>query len=283
MSHPNPASHSRIAAFLQTERLEKNLFRGTSRDLGTPQVYGGQVLAQAIDAAQQTVEDRDLHSAHAHFLRRGDHHDSIIYEVERSRNGGSISSRRVVAIQQGRPIFTMSASFQAPQAGFEFQRDLHLPPPPQEDAAAMDDWAAIRRAASGIFGEQFSLSPVATDHPPGLLQFWIKANRSPGPQPQCHQAVLAYISDFGLLSAALAAQGLGHRPPDSLMVATIDHGLWLHRPCQVDSWLLYRCRALSNSGGRGLATGAIYDQHGTRIASSMQEGVIRPRRPIKPP
>ncbi len=273
---------SRIQPFLQTERLEKNLFRGESRDLGTPQVYGGQVLGQAIQSAQKTVEDRVVHSAHAYFLRKGEFDAPIIYDVERSRDGRSFSTRRVVAIQHGRPIFTMSASFQAPESGFDYQQELELPSPPEEVPASLKLMAQIRIMDNRIFGEEFHLSLVIPEKGEPLkgIQFWIKARRRIADDDNMHRAILAYISDYGLLRSTLLPHGFGVDETWTsgeweVVGASIDHALWFHRPFRIDEWLFYDCSPVSTMGARGLARGGIYNQQGVLVASTQQEGLIR--------
>lgn len=276
-----------LLGLLTLERLEDNLFRGPSRDIGTSRVYGGQVLGQALKAAQYTVNKRRIHSLHAYFLREGDHDSPIVYEVDRSRDGGSFSARRVVAIQHGRPIFTLSASFQKTETGLEYQADM----PP--DIPAPDTLPNIHELESQTLGrlpEKFQrllhLSAPFDLRPVGPLrelsargaaprrQLWFKTIDSLPDDEDLHRAILAYLSDYGLLTTTLLPHGF-HMFDNQLIMASIDHAMWFHRSFQADQWLLYDLEALSTSNARGLARGAIYRRDGTRVATTMQEGLVR--------
>jgi acyl-CoA thioesterase-2 len=236
------------------ERLELNLFRGESRDIGSPQVFGGQVLGQALMAATGTVTDRVVHSLHAYFLRRGDFNAPIVYEVDRSRDGRSFSSRRVVAIQHGQQIFHMSASFQA-------------------------DMAAERRRFWSLERpfEFRSVEPLASGEPrPGVRHLWFRlTDRCPDDQT-LHRCLLAYMSDYHLLETATLPHGLSYRAGE-VTLASIDHGMWFHRPVDINDWLLYALESPSSSGSRGFATGSIFDRQGRLVASTVQEGLMRVR------
>ena len=274
---------STIVDYLQLERIEENIFRGKSRDLGTPQVYGGQVLGQAIQAAQHTVENRNAHSVHCYFLRRGDFNAPIIYEVDRSRDGSSFAARRVVAIQHGRPIFTMSASFQQPEEGLDHGQSIAMPPPPPgagEDRGLLpEDGAHTIRQPH----EEFQICPVDDEDKtdPLSYQWWIKTRQGLPDDGDIHRSVLAYISDLGLLGASLLPHGYSLKnwktTGPKLLLASIDHALWFHRPFRVDEWLLYYMRPVSTSGARGLALGSIYDASGALVATTAQEGLTRLR------
>ncbi len=271
---------------LQLERLELNLFRGVSRDIGTPQVFGGQVLGQALSAASATVEpNRMAHSLHAYFLQRGDMNAPIIYEVDRSRDGGSFSSRRVVAIQHGQQIFHMSASFQDEQSGFDHQSQMPEVPAPEtllghtELAAQIKTitpqlqvWLERRlpiefRAINPeeLFSGKASTAPV---------NFWFRAVDTLPDDVVLHRCILAYASDFYLLRTAANPHGVPF-PSTNLRLATIDHAMWFHRPLRIDDWLLYSTDSPSASGSRGLSRGAIYDRAGRLVASVAQEGLMR--------
>lgn len=270
---------SKIVDFLTLERIEENIFRGESRDLGTPQVFGGQVLGQAMEAANLTVKDWYVHSVHAYFLRRGDFKAPIVYEVERSRDGGSFASRRVVAIQHGRPIFTMSASFQKEEPGLEFDQRIEMPPTPTAPARRETGKGAshAEQVPHSDFEVCYMNAEERTD--PDSMQWWIKTRDALPDDARMHRAVLAYISDFGLLGSAL----LPHRKtPEQdaalkgkILYASIDHTIWFHRPFRADDWFLYYCRSISTSSARGLAQGSIYDSSGVLVASTMQEGLVR--------
>lgn len=294
MNDPNSgtgAAHTLVAELLELlelERLEDNLFRGPSRDIGTTRVYGGQVLGQAIQAAQYTVTDRPVHSLHAYFLREGDHNAPIIYTVDRSRDGRSFSARRVVAIQHGQPIFTLAASFQHAEDGLEHQ--ARMPEVPDPDALRdVSEYAAevkgdmpekFRRVVKKMTGpaEIRPTEPLRSAGATGasalFKNFWF---RIPGPLPEdetLHRAILAYLSDYGLLTTALIPHGIDLSSAN-LQIASIDHAIWYHRPLRVDEWLLYSCDSPSASGARGLARGNIFTRSGRLVASTAQEGLIR--------
>ena len=271
---------------LQLEQLEINLFRGVSRDLGFPQVFGGQVLGQALAAASATIEsDRNVHSLHAYFLLPGDVKAPIIYEVDRSRDGGSFSSRRVVAIQHGQPIFHMSASFQVAQQGLDHQSAMPSVPKPEE----LPDLHQLVSKSTDIPPELKSwfkiplpieFRPVNAEqlmsaHPSeASTRFWFRAVDKLPDDVVLHRCVLAYASDFYLLRTSTQPHGIPF-PSAHLRLASIDHAMWLHRPMRVDDWLLYCIDSPSASGARGLSRGAIYDRAGTLVASVAQEGLIR--------
>ncbi len=266
--------------FLNCEPLDKNLFRGQSRDFKTGQVFGGQVLGQAIKAAYQTLDDdRHIHSAHAYFLLRGDVDAPIIYEVDRSLDGGSFSSRRVVAIQHGRQIFHLSASFQKQEQGLEFHRNWV--PPIDALHQALEHAAP---AAHHFQSEYFDVHNLPRDQvsEPDTYQYWLKAKQALPNDQQCHNSALAYFSDMGLLMSSLVPhtsdkQSLQDKAR-TLIIASLDHAIWFHRPLRVDEWLFYSCKAQSTGNGRGLAFGRVYSEDGILVASTSQEGLIRQRR-----
>lgn len=280
----------RLADLLQQfelERLEVNLFRGESRDIGSPQVYGGQVLGQALMAASSTLPpELVVHSLHAYFLRRGDFNLPIVYQVDRSRDGHSFSSRRVIAIQNGQQIFTFSASFQKPEAGFDHQVDMPSVPPPEE----LPDWDRPSPEVAATLPEKtrqylarerpFQMRPVellSAIHPvagPPLQRVWFRlVDRLPD-DARLHRCLLAYMSDFALLGTAVRphAELVGD---GNLMMASIDHAMWFHRDFRLDDWLLYSLESPSASGARGFARGSIYTRDGRLAASVAQEGLIR--------
>ncbi|MGI9293581.1 MAG: acyl-CoA thioesterase [Pseudomonadales bacterium] len=285
-----------IIGFLQLERIEENIFRGASQDLGTGQVFGGQVLGQALQAAKMTVADRPAHSVHAYFLRKGDVSAPIIYEVDRSRDGRSFTARRVVAIQHGRPIFTLSASFQQPEEGLDFETRIAMPglpaakeKTPSDVEKADNDADKSIDTAPALLGPTSFFEVRAVDpaeiQTPSCLQWWIKSKESLPDDVNFHRAVLAYLSDFGLLGSTLIPHGypIARRKKSpaekksraDMSIASIDHAIWFHRSFRADRWLLYQCCAVSTSSARGLAHGSVYAENGTLVASTTQEGLIR--------
>jgi acyl-CoA thioesterase II len=268
------------------ERLEMNLFRGQSRDIGSPQVFGGQVLGQALVAATATAEDRVVHSLHAYFLRRGDFNSPIVYEVDRALDGKHFSSRRVVAIQHGRQIFNMSASFQAAETGLDHQLPIPDVPPPEslpDLATHYRDVADRLPAAARRMLEQerpFEFRPV---HPPDPLRsdkssphkyIWFRAVDRLADDDALHRCLLAYVSDFHLLDTALKPHGIS-MISSKLVIASIDHAMWFHRSARVDDWLLYAVDSPSGSGARGFTRGSVFARDGRLVASTAQEGLIR--------
>jgi acyl-CoA thioesterase-2 len=275
-----------LIRLLELERLEQNLFRGASRDIGSPQVFGGQVLGQALMAASATAAARPVHSLHAYFLRRGDFNAPIIYEVDRSRDGTSFTSRRVVAIQHGQQIFHMSASFQAPEDGPDHQVCAPDVTPPEQ---LPDMTTEVRKSLDGMPAERRrfwsqerpfeyrSVEPVEAGGPrPGVRHLWFRLVDQCPDDPVLHCCLLAYMSDYHLLETATLPHGLSYRSGE-VMLASIDHAMWFHRPVRVDEWLLYALVSPSSSGSRGLAFGRIFDREGRLVASTAQEGLMRAR------
>ena len=272
---------------LHLEQLEQGLFRGQSEHLGLPQVYGGQVIGQSLSAAKETVdENRQVHSFHSYFLRPGDPQKPIIYDVENLRDGVSFSTRRVKAIQFGRPIFYLTASYQIEEEGFSHQSTMPDVPPPEslmsEQALVQSIAEHLPRQAVEAFGSPrpIEVRPVVNTNPinPKPLEpkqyLWIKANGDMPDDPRVHQYVLAYASDWGFLVTALQPHGVTLLTP-KMKVATIDHSMWYHRPFRMDEWLLFAIDSPSASGARGLVRGEIYNQKGELVASAIQEGLIR--------
>ncbi|MEE4186241.1 MAG: acyl-CoA thioesterase II [Gammaproteobacteria bacterium] len=277
-----------LLELLTLERIEQNIYRGESRDIGTPQVFGGQVLGQALHAATQTVTGRHCHSLHAYFLRRGDVNAPIVYEVDRARDGGSFSSRRVVAIQHGRPIFNMAASFQVPEHGIEHQSVMPSVPGPEG--------LADRSEIGGNVLEQvhekmrryltrqrpFFVRPLAQPDflNPTKLEpvkyVWIKAKDALPDDLALQQTLMAYVSDYELLGTATLPHAISFADT-SIQMASLDHAMWFHHEFRLDEWLLFAFDSPSSSGGRGLARCQVYTQDGKLVASSAQEGLIRVR------
>ena len=274
---------------LQLERLEDNLFRGQSRDIGTPFVFGGQVLGQALSAAQQTVDPaRAAHSLHAYFLRAGDVQAPIVYNVERTRDGGSFSSRRVVAIQHGRPILDGAISFQIEERGLEHQTAMPavpmpeklspLAPIPAEKLAALPEkvqrW--LGRDLPIEFREVQPMDRLAPEKRPPAQYIWFRLAAPIEDTPALHRALLAYASDFNLIGTATLPHGIS-LATHHMQMASLDHALWFHRPFRMDEWLLYACDSPTAQGARGFARGQVFTRDGRLVASSAQEGLIRLR------
>ena len=277
---------SELIDLLQLERIEDNLFRGQSRDIGTRYVFGGQVLGQALSAAQQTVdEDRHAHSLHAYFLRAGDVEAPIVYNVERSRDGGSFSARRIVAIQHGQPIFNMTASFHKPEPRDEHQFPMPLVPKPEDlppieiPAAELDKVPAKRkrwlnRAGPFEFRHVHPRNELNPTKQPPYQNVWFRlVDRAPD-SPILHRAMLAYASDFHLIGTTTFPHAISYLQ-SNVRMASLDHALWFHRPFRVDEWLLYSCDSPSAEESRGLARGMIFTREGVLVASTAQEGLIR--------
>lgn len=279
----------KLIATLDLEKLEENLFRGTSPQIGWQRVFGGQVIAQALVAACRTVEaDRFVHSLHAYFMRPGDPSVPIIYQVERIRNGSSFNTRRVVAIQHGEAIFSMSASFQIEEEGYDHQMPAPKVPAPESLLSESQLQEAFLAKAPPMIRKYWQnkrpieIKPVSLAHyisneklPPNQ-DIWVRAVGEV-PDDRCFQAaVLAYLSDMTLLDTSLYAHGTTIFDPN-IQVASLDHAMWFHRPCKLDDWLLYTQDSPSASGARGLTRGSIMTRDGVLIASVTQEGLIRKR------
>jgi acyl-CoA thioesterase-2 len=272
---------------LQLERLEENLFRGQSRDIGTRFVFGGQVLGQALSAAQRTVDPaRAVHSLHAYFLRAGDIEAPIVYEVDRARDGKSFSMRRIVAIQHGETIFNCAASFQVAESGVEHQVDMPKVPapediPPREPLPAaelanlpikLQRW--LDRKGPFEFRHVNPRNELKPAKRPPFQQIWFRLiDRAPD-DATLHRAMLAYASDFHLIGTATLPHGISFLQ-HNVQMASLDHALWFHRPFRVDEWLLYSCDSPSAQGARGLTRGMIFSRDGRLVASTAQEGMIR--------
>ena len=273
-----------LLRILDLERIEDNLFRGDSRDVGAPQVFGGQVLGQALVAASRTVEGRQVHSLHAYFLRRGDLSVPIVFEVDRSRDGGSFTSRRVVAVQHGQPILTMSASFQIVEPGLDHQSAMPEAPPPESlrDLAELEAEVIERmpQKVTGYFRNQrpFEFRAVSPDDyltrekRPARKLVWFRVTGQVPRDQSLQRCLLAYVSDYHLLATATLPHGVNFL---ELQVASIDHVIWFHRDLDVDDWLLYAIESPSASGARGFSRGSIYARDGRLVASVAQEGLIR--------
>lgn len=274
---------------LKLEKLEEGLFRGQSEDLGLRQVFGGQVVGQALYAAKQMVPaDRMIHSFHSYFLRPGDSQKPIIYDVETLRDGNSFSARRVSAIQNGQPIFYMTASFQSPESGYEHQNSMPQVPGPEnlpsetDIAIQLAEFIPEKAREKFLAEKPLEIRPVKFHNPlQGHVdlperQVWFRANGQMPEDIRIHQYLLGYASDFNFLPVALQPHGKGFLE-SGMQVATIDHSMWFHRPFDLNQWLLYNVVSTSASGARGFVRGEFYTQDGTLVASTVQEGVIRHR------
>ncbi len=272
---------------LDLETLDRDLFRGHSPDDGRPRVFGGQVAGQALVAAVRTVEGRPCHSLHAYFLRPGDPKRPIIYEVDRIRDGRSFTTRRVVAVQGGEAIFNMSASFQIDEPGPTHQVPMPQAPPPTS-VPSNDERIREGRARTGhrVFEfleklerpiVQHDLDPMDLLHPTprsGPRRVWFRARGELPDDPLLHQCVLTYASDLSLVDPSIFTHGLTWFDP-RLIVASLDHAIWFHRPFRADRWLLYVTESPSTGNARGMNFGRIFAEDGTLVASVAQENLMR--------
>ena len=277
-----------LLSILDLETLENNLFRGSSPEAGWRRIFGGQVIAQALVAAARTVEGRSVHSLHAYFMRPGDPSVPIIYAVDRLRDGRSFTTRSVVASQNDKAIFSMSASFQVEEPGLEHQTSMPDVPPPEELPGENELKALVRENAPEPIKRYWErerpieLRPVDFRHYISreplepVQQIWLRANGRLPDDPGIHRGVLAYASDMSILDTSLFAHGRSVFDGD-LQAASLDHALWFHRPFRADEWILYNEDSPSASGARGFSRGSLFSRDGTLIASVAQEGLIRPR------
>jgi acyl-CoA thioesterase-2 len=274
---------------LDLEKLEENLFRGSSPQNGWQRVFGGLVIAQALVAAQRCVDpDRIVHSLHAYFMRPGDPSIPIIYQVERIRDGSSFTTRRVVAIQHGKAIFSMSASFQVEEPGFDHQVAIPNVPAPESLMGEAEFRAAFLAQAPDTVKKYWGRERPIEIRPTSLTHYlsreklepeahiWVRASGIVPDDRHYQAAILAYLSDMTLLDTSLYAHGTSIFDPE-LQVASLDHAMWFHRPCRLDDWLLYTQDSPSAAGARGMTRGSIFTRDGRLIASVAQEGLIRKR------
>lgn len=282
-----------LVTLLALERLEENLFRGQSQDLGWGSVFGGQVLGQALSAAVQTVgRELQVHSLHSFFLRPGDVTRPIVYEVDRIRDGKSFATRRIVAIQGGAAIFNMAASFQRREEGFDHQDPMPSAPPPEECPSDRERYAGRGAQLPPLLRERLlaphpieirivGLNPQDDDpfapaeRPPARMA-WLRATDALPDDPALHAYLLAYASDYAFVTTALLPHGVSWLT-QGMQVASLDHVMWFHRPFRVDQWLLHVMDSPSASGSRGLVRGRVFTQDGRLVASTAQEGLIRLR------
>lgn len=279
-----------LVNLLTLEPIEENLFRGSSQDLGFRQLFGGQVLGQSLSAMSQTVEDaRHVHSLHGYFLRPGDASLPVVYQVDRVRDGGSFSTRRVTAIQKGQPIFTSSASFQYDENGFEHQNPMPDVVGPENLPSELE---MIRQRAHLIpesmrekllCAKPIEFRPVVGEDPfnpqvsDPIKYVWFRADGTLPDNLALHKYLLAYASDFGLLTTSLLPHGKGVWQRD-MQVASLDHALWFHGELRMDDWLLYAMDSPWAGNSRGFSRGSVYNRAGKLVASVTQEGLIRHRK-----
>lgn len=279
-----------LVDLLTLESIEENLFRGRSQDLGFRQLFGGQVLGQSISAASQTVEDdRHVHSMHGYFLRPGDAQLPVVYHVDRVRDGGSFSTRRVTAIQKGKPIFTCSASFQYDEEGFEHQAVMPHVVGPDDLPCELELLTRNAHLIPEAMREKFlcpkpiEFRPVTAEDPynpkPGdpVKYVWFRADGALKDIPALHKYLLAYASDFNLLTTSLLPHAKTVWQRD-MQVASLDHSLWFHSNLRADEWLLYAMDSPWAGNSRGFSRGSVYNRAGQLVASVSQEGLIRHRK-----
>ncbi len=278
-----------LVALLSLEQIEENMFRGVSQDLGFRQLYGGQVLGQCVSAASQTVDaERHVHSLHGYFLRPGDASLPVVYLVDRVRDGGSFSTRRVTAVQKGAPIFTCSASFQTDEEGLSHQLQMPDVPGPENlksetelalDAAAFIPARMLERATSA---KPIEIRPVTSGNPyepvvrEPVKYVWFRADGTLPDERQLHKYLLGYASDFNLLTTSMLPHGVSVFQK-FMQVASLDHSLWFHADLRMDDWLLYAMDSPWSGNGRGFARGSIFNRSGQLVASVAQEGLTRVR------
>ena len=283
-----PSVLDELVTLLRLERIEENLFRGQSQDLGWGQVFGGQVLGQALMAANRTVLGRLCHSLHAYFLRAGDPQVPILYEVDRSRDGASFTSRRVVAIQHGRPIFTLEASFQKDEPGYEHGFERPDAPEPESLKSDTELRAEIPtgKLPADLCAWVFRPRPIETrpvdprpTFDPGKRapreMAWIRAAGTLPDDPSLHRCIAAFASDLSMIGTALLPHGIGWYD-GTVQLASLDHAMWFHRPFRIDEWLLFVQDSPAAAGGRGFNRGLMFARDGALVASVAQEGLMRP-------
>jgi acyl-CoA thioesterase-2 len=284
---------SELLDLLNLEQIEENLFRGYSKTVGSANVFGGQVLAQALSAAINTVpEDRHVHSLHSYFILPGNLDIPIIFQVDRIRDGGSFTTRRVKAIQQGREIFLMSASFQSDEIGFDHQIAM----PKVQEPEQLVSWKDLAKHFGEFLPQNMYdflnldrpiefrpvelYNPAVPEKREPFRHIWMKSIGEMPENPKFHPLVLAYASDYNLLTSALLPHGKEGSIP-KLQLASLDHAMWFHRPFRMDDWLLYAIDSPSASNSRGFTRGNIFTRDGKLVASVAQEGLMRPRKQPK--
>jgi acyl-CoA thioesterase II len=279
------SSLDQLLSVLDLEWIEVNIFRGRSPDESRQRVFGGQVAGQALVAATRTVDEHNrlVHSLHAYFLRPGDPAVPILYEVDRIRDGRSFSTRRVVAIQHGQAIFNLQASFHVPEGGMDHQLEMPQDVPPPE---MVPDWKTRMAPHRERLGETYDrvrpidtrwvdMHPIERDGETALgQQVWLRADGTLPDDPTLHACIVTYASDMTLLDTTILPFGLSYDSPN-VQMASLDHGMWFHRPFRADEWLLYDQWAISTGSSRGLAGGSIYTRDGRLAVTVVQEGLLR--------
>ena len=282
----------KLLKYFNLEKIEENYYRAQSLDIGTGRIFGGQVLSQSLAAAYRTVEGKQAHSFHAYFLREGDVKKPVVFQVDRARDGRSFSNRRVVAIQHGRPILNLAASFQAPESGYEHQVNMPDIPKPNEldekpflTSAQMKSLTPRMRrllTTQGPFEFRFAddIDPFDLGANEPIRQIWFKArDKVPDHQP-LHRQLLAFVSDFHLVATSTFPHPVSYLDP-TLQIASLDHAMWFHHDINVNDWLLYDCFSPIASEARGFAQGRVFTLDGKMVANTSQQGLIRQRKKAK--
>ncbi|MBN2972143.1 acyl-CoA thioesterase II [Roseomonas aeriglobus] len=279
---------AQLVTLLDVETIDTDLYRGSRQPGGVGRVFGGQVIAQALQAAQRSVEGKDAHSLHAYFMRPGDENFPIIYRVVRDFDGGSFATRRVIAMQKGQPILNMAASFQRAEDGLHHSDAMPDVPPPEALRSETD----LRREHIDEIPEKMRpfflrarpiemrpVSPRSLIHPqpaPPVWHAWFRATAALPDDPALHRAILSYASDMALLGTAMLPHGKSWLS-GKMQTASLDHAVWLHEPFRADDWLLYTTDSPWSGHGRGFNRGRIFSRDGRLVASTAQEGLIRVR------
>lgn len=280
-----------LVALLDVEDIDTDLYRGSRQPGGRGRVFGGQVIAQALQAAQRSVEGKDAHSLHAYFMRPGDEHFPIVYQVTRDFEGKSFATRRVVAMQKGQPILNLAASFQTPEDGLHHQNAMPEVPGPETLKSERELRLSIAHQVPEKYRDFFTRRQNAIEMRPLYPRSWFAPEKRPpsnaawfrtaaaiGDDPAVHRAALAYASDMALLATSMMPHGVNWLMPE-MQTASLDHSLWIHEPFRADEWLLYTTDSPWAGHARGMNRGSIFAADGRLVASVAQEGLIRRREP----
>jgi acyl-CoA thioesterase-2 len=270
-----------VLSLLKLQPIAPDRYLGQSHFMGSPNVFGGQVASQALSAAIATVEHRRPHSLHAMFILPGNHRLPIEYEVERVRDGGSFSVRRVVAIQEGKRIFVAMVSFQQSEEGLSHQKEMRAQNDPETLPSVLEhrnQHATLLSLAFHPVPVDFRIEPDTADNT--VKRVWIKSPMPLSDDVAQHETLFAYVSDYGLLPTSLQPhKDVVRMGEGRLQMASLDHTIWFHRPFRMDEWLLFSMETPNASGGRGLSFAHVYNREGVLVASLAQEGLIRMREP----